>query len=189
MLLTSLVIPSAAKADPVEVPLAKKPIKLYVGQAKLVRIDGTADTLEITDQGIAAVAKEPVVAHTFKFTGKSLGVTTLLVKDNAAMTATVYIVDVTRDPERLLELQQFIVANFPGSNVVIKPTPDSKKLVVEGTVPDEESAEQIISLIISADYPGCTVINRLFVSCPSFACPYCPPSHGQRFLPRLFKSH
>ena len=148
--------------------LDKTPMRVFLKQMKLLKVSGTGITVITSDEEILKV-RQPLANNVYPLIGKRLGVATMTVAASGEIHS--YVVNVIRDPQQFLELQEFINKSFPGSAVVIEPTPDTTKIVLQGTVPDEWTLAQVRSLVVSKEFPQSAIIDRLTVPCTY--CNYC----------------
>jgi hypothetical protein len=148
-------------------------ISLYVGQSSLYDI-ANSKTPNVSDTNVASV-DGTLYGGKSLIHGKGVGVTTVVFADGTS-----YRVKVVRDPCRFRELEHFIAETFQCSDVKLRETPDTTKIVVTGTVSDARTGEQIIALLTSPQFPCGTVIDRLAVSCPVIEYPSCVGC-GRRF--------
>jgi Flp pilus assembly secretin CpaC len=178
-LLMPLVFSGRAFAQATPVPPEAQAITVLLGQATAELFDSpiivTAADTEIIEVSAALATIGNQKLYSVK--GKKLGKTTLVV---AGAQPKVYNVLVVRDPSKLADLQTFIASSYPGSNVLLKPSPDTSALIVDGSVADAGTAEQIIRLIEDSGYSKREIINRLSYWCAPSGCCWTYERHRYR---------
>lgn len=167
-------------AQPQPVPPAQNVVTVFLGQATVELFESPLDVTSV-DGDVLEVSKALATVGTkklFSLKGKRLGKTTLIVTREPPAPPEVYTISVIHDPTKLTELQSFIATSFPGCSVILRSSPDTIKLIVDGCVTDDRTAEQVMRLITDSDYPPNEIINRL--TCNRCTC-VCSGRCGRRF--------
>jgi pilus assembly protein CpaC len=133
---------------------------LSVGEGRLVRFQGVAQTMFVADPDIADIQVPSDGAVLVM--GKKTGQTTLYVLDEAGRTLVQQRVSVRHN---VAEITEVLRQRFPGLRITLESAPGS--LMVGGTVPNSETVDAISRTIKSYLGEKDDLINRLAISSPT----------------------
>lgn len=152
---------------------ADPPVAVAVGSSSVLPFDPVVEGLDVVDRTVCNVRQ---IRRGVIVQGLKIGKTRVTMWGEGFGIKTF---DVTVLPDRA-EVLARLLQKYPESNLRLTPSPETGKVIVEGTLPSAWAVEDVLQQLEGADLTRSQILNRLSYL---YAPVICPPVCGATCYP------